>query len=645
MTPMQNPPGKTANQKMLENVRALRAQGAPPERIKREIERWQPEIEAESAAERKLSGVEKVAAVGSKMGSGATFGLLDEAVGLFDEDAKNEQRFLQKQLSEENPKTAFAAEIAGSIATPGSIFKAAPKAAGMARKAGMMLAEGAAQGGIAGFGNAEGSLEDRIGATAKGATVGSVAAGVIGGVTRGGSRIYNRAAEGMGLKAPTLDELVSKIPDDDIASARANLSRLKGRNLAHEATVADVLPQGEGALRQAATAGGREVRKDVDAQLRQRMNRLANEADDRFSLHSGTTRQSGEMARAERLKKAQDEARPLYDQSRNEAGAYDPATEAPDFTMPEVLNRPRIKSAVRRVVADDPERFGGDVFADPKLSHDVLDQAYKDMGEEIRYIQSKVQAKTASATERRQVRRMIRDRDHLKKAIAVRSPSYPKALDKYAGEIAHRDAYNVGAKPAPADMIPEQMAALEPATVPDFKQGKAELLRGPVPNRDIGEFARFQDVLKPIATREGAETFKATFGDNAYREYVADLLEMAGLQKMKAGAGESQTVDKLMEQLNAEPEAIVGMVQSLLSGNPGAALTQAVPMKVLDRLRNNKTAKVNAEFLLRRGEPDVTRSLDELVAMRSAAQKPGPRRRSAAGVSARVVGSQFGGGQ
>lgn len=628
---MPNPTPKPAAQKMLENIRALRAQGAPPERIKEEITYWRGRIEAESAEERKLSGVEKVAAVGSKMGSGATFGLLDEAVGLFDEDAKNEQRFLQQQLSEENPGVAMAAEIAGSIATPGSFLKVPAKGASWLRRAGTVVGEGAAQGAAAGFGNAEGSLEDRLGATAKGAGIGSIAAGVIGGAVRGASRIAQRGGEGLGLNAPTLDELVSRIPDDDIVSARQNLSRLSGRKLAHEATVADVLPQGEGALRQAATAGGREVREKVDSELRQRMNRLSNEADDRFSGYTGTQRQSAKRSIEDLNEEASQRAKPHYKAAEEEAANFKFADDAaPEFRIGDAVQLPYVQQRIAHLKSQPRSRFAKAADDDQKL----LDQVYKDIGQEIR----------ALPREKWSLKQdLVQQRALLAEAMTVRAPSYRKALDEFADPMQRRDAFELGNKRAPGDMVPSQMKGMDPAEASAFREGKAALLRQDAPNMDIGEFARFQDVLAPVASREKVEVFKATFGDKAYKEYVTDLLEMAGLQRMKAGGGESTTIDKALEQLNAEPEAIVGMIQSALTGNPISALTQRIPLAALDRLRNNKTAKVNADFLLRRGEPEVRRSLDELVTRRVRNNAGRGRQRSGEGIAARVVGSQVGG--
>lgn len=655
-------PEKTVAQKMRENLAYLRSKGASRERIQQEIDRWDAELQQESANERKLSGAEKVAAVGSKMGSGATFGLLDEAVGLFDKDAKNEQRFLQKQLEEENPGVALGAEVLGGLAMPGSFLSTparlaktattAAKIGRAAKVAGTVIGEGAIQGGLSGAGNAEGSLEDRLEGAMQGGIAGGATAGLISGVGRGVRVARGAAAARRGVHTPTLDELVLKTPDEDIAAGKQRYAELQARKLGSEATVADVLPQGEAALRAQATAS-KGTRSKVDATLRDRSNRLANMADDRLSEHTGTERMSGAKGRAERLKNAQEEAAPLYEQSRQEAAAYDMTSAEPDFTTPVVLQRPRIAQAVKRVIRDDPERFGGDIFSDPKISHDVFDQAYKDMGEEIRYLQSKVKAKTATASERRSVKRMIRDREHLKTAISVRSETYPKALDKYAGEIAHRDAFDMGGKNTPADMIPDEMAVIDPATVPDYKQGKVGTLRANIPNADLGEFARFSDVLAPVANREKAEIFKATFGEKAYKEYLADLLEMAKLQRMKAGAGESTTVDKLIEQMQANPD-LLQIAGELAQGNFMGAAQRGLLSTGMDRLLSSqKNASKNADFLLRSGD-DVPKTLEEMVGLRTAAQKPmrgtvrqlrgrdGGYAGRGSNVAARTVGGIFG---
>lgn len=646
----------TAYQKLEANLKFLRERNAPKERIKAEIEKFRASQNRVSANERKLSGAEKVAAVGSKLGSGATFGLLDEAVGLFDEDSKNEQRFLQKQLSEENPGAAFGAEVLGSIAMPGSIFKAAPKAAGLVRKGATVLAEGAAQGGLAGMGQAEGGLEERLRGFGKGASAGAIGAGVLGGATRAVSGTARRAGEAFGLVAPKLDELAAKVSDEDVLSARRKMGEYSGRRLGDEATVADVLPQGEGALRQAATTN-REVRRRVDKELRERMNRLSSKGDERFSEYTGTQPKSGRKSVEELNAEASQRAAPHYDAARKESLAAPkkerltaaqraemeamgvPKDKVPSDEIDEALSLPFVQQRI-----DQLRRAPRSKFKDvPDDDYEMLHNVYTDIGRQIRSLDRKDWSLKQD---------LIQQRGILAEAIESRSPSYAKARSEFADPMARREAFEMGSKNTPSDVIPSELKGLDAGEAASYKEAVAQRLRREVPNLDIGEYARFSDVLAPIATREKAQTMKAAFGEDAYNDYVKDLLAMAGLQRMKAGAGESTTVDKLLEQLQSEPEAIVGMVGQLLRGNPMAAIAQFQPSgvwgKAIDKLRNNRSAMTNADFLLRRGEDQVKKSLDELLAIRDASKRSGGRSyrgqkgRRALGATARVAGGSAG---
>lgn len=657
--------GPTPIQKLHANLDYLRSRGASRERIQQEIEKFRASQNQISANERKLSGAEKVAGLASKAGSGATFGLLDEAVGLFDEDAKNEQRFLQKQISEEMPKTAFAAEVAGSLATPGSFLKAAPKAASIGVKTAKALGEGAIQGGLAGVGNAEGSLENRIRAGVKGATIGSVAAGALGGVGKVIGASVRKGREALGLTAPSIEELVSRVPNEDVARAKLALEEFRQRGLGPEVTVADVLPQGEGALRASAVAN-RQVRSKVDQELRERSNRLSNLAEERFSQHTGTRPQSVENRVEEITQQARDKARPFYEAAEQEAEAAGtkprmsasqreelaragvPADKLPaQDPIDEALALPYVQQRIQQLKSAPRSRF----TKLPDDSHAVLDQVYKDIGDKIRNLGDKARKSGLSDAEHSLRQDLIQQRSVLADAIISRSKSYEPALSEFAGEMALKDAYVRGAEKAPSDVIPSEIAELgSDAERSLYKEGKAQSLRRDRPNLDVGEYARFQDVLAPIATAEKAAVFKATFGDKAYREYVRDLLSMAKLQRMKGGAGESTTVDKLMEQLQAggDPHNIAMAVADLVKGNPARAVARAAPLKVLDNLRNSRTAQANADFLLRRGEPEVQRSLDEIIRMRGSAQRSGGRSyrgragRRAADVTARIVGGHAG---
>lgn len=616
---MEQPP-KTIAQKLRENLAHLRARGASREELQGEINRAQSAMDRVSADERKLSGAETFAALGSKAAGGATFELFDEGAGLLGSDTGT-QRFLQRQVEEEHPVLSAAASITGAIANPVRFLKAAPKAASLGAKALRVLGEGAAQGAASGLGAGEGGSADRAFSALKGGTAGAATAGAIGGVAKGLGAGSRRLGQTLGLTAPKIEEFAARVPDEDITSAQKKLSELKGRRLGDEAMVADLLPQGEGALRQAATSN-RTVRKTVDTELRGRSNRLANTADDRFSEYTGTQPTSARKSVEELDAEASQRARPFYQASESEAGAAPkverltpqnrselqgmgvtpPAGDAID----EALALPYVQTRIGELRKAPRSRFANAADDD----HAMLDQVYKDIGRQIRSLDRKDWSLKED---------LINQRAILADAITSRAPSYRQALSEFADPMGRKDAFLAGNKREPADVIPSNLAGLDKAETSAFKEGKAALLRQDVPNLEIGEMARFQDVLAPIATREKAGVFKATFGEQAYKDYVADLLEMAGLQRMKAGGGESTTTDKLLEQLQGDPDAIVGVVKSLLSGNPVSAITQSVPLKALDKLRNSKQGATNAEFLMRRGD-SAERALEELLGMRTAAK-------------------------
>lgn len=693
-------PPKTIATKLRENLAYLRSVGASREEIMQEIARAKDAMDRVSAEERKLSGAEKVAAVGSKVASGATFGFFDELSG-----DKDVQRYLQSQLSEENPTLALGAEIAGGLAVPGSVFKAVPSLARGAstgarlarhgRQAATVLGEGAVQGGVSAIGNTEGSLEDRLRAAPEGAAWGAGLAGGISGTARGVSAARRATAARRGVDTPTLDEMVRDIPEDAIARARTRYSELEARGLGDEAKVVDVLDDGEGLLRAQRTAN-KDVAKTIDSELRSRSNRLANLSRDRFAERTGTERRSLQRTERELADEAQRESRPFYEASEREALDRQPVVEelpaietaqSPpkdlrtavrefheskgiaakrgegtveqqrarralerhaaeaerpavrgesrpreivrtesglDPTPPDVMERvrtavelPSVKEAIERVRRDAP------YSTLPATDHRVMDQAYKEIGEDIRTLRDRRASRTITVEERRELKRLVEQRKALRGALKARSEAYGTALDKYADPMGRLEAAKLGAQNTPADVIPLELSELadDAGEVAAYKQSKANLLFGNTPNPDLGEFARFSDVIAPVANVEKAATFRALWGDDAYREYLGDILEMAKMQRLRAGAGESTTVDKMIEQMQANPD-LMEAAGELLRGNVMGAARRGMMGMGLDRLLSSKrNAQENASLLLRGGR-DVPRTLDDMVRIRSLASEP-----------------------
>lgn len=611
--------------KMLANIRHLRKSGAGEDRIKQEIAYWAPRIADVSKKERALNPAERLAAAGSLMGSGATLGTLDEIVGLFDEDTKQEQRVLQKQIREDEPVDSFGFEVVGSLANPLRFVKTAAKAAPWIEKVGRVMAEGAVQGGIAGGANAEGGLVERIEGVGKGVATGSVAAGVLGGALKAAGATVGRAAERFGLRPRnperTMEEIAERIPDEDVAAARGKLSELSGRRLADETTVADVLPQGEGALRQAATSN-RAVRKQVDEELRQRSNRLSNRAEERFSEYTGTQRQSAQRSIEDLVAEQREAARPLYRQAAEEAYAFD-AAPVPAVTekLKRAIELPFVQKEIARMRTGQRAKWT-DRFDD---DFELLDTVYKKIGYKIRKLST---GGKMTPDEVDLYDDLVMQRGELREALVARSPTYGKALGTFADDASGIEAFKRGADPStPADVIPSEMAALDAGEAALYREGKAGSLRPKTSNPDLGEFARFRDVLDVFSDPERAAKFRATFGPEKYREYLKDLLSMAGLQRMRGGAGESTTVDKLVEQLEADPERVAGLVKSLIGGNPLDIMAQASRFdKVIGRLGRSRAGQEQADFLLQRGDDKVKAALDLVERLRREGKLP--RRRN-----------------
>lgn len=615
----------TPYQKLAANLAYLRKRGASPERQKQEIEKFKQSQDAKTKAERALSGIEKVGATASKALSGLTYGTFDElasAVG-----GKEEQRILQSQLEEDNPTLAFTAELGGALATPGSFLKAAPRAASVARKVGTVLAEGALQGGASGLGNAEGNILDRADETLKGATLGSVAAGVVGGAGRAASKTIRNVADRFGVRAPsrlrTMEQMADRTPDESIARGRERLQANVERRLGDETMVADVLDEGEGALRHAGTSN-KAVRKEIDADLRARSNRLSNLSEERFSEYTDTRPRSVERATDDMTAAARDKAKPFYDEAEGEALAFEDLptaqTKEKRRMLEEAIAQDRIAPQIQRVLGY--EQYRGFRPTD----HVVMDRAYKDIGRKIRALEAKAKAKNISTDEMDQLDDMVIQRGRLRQAMVARSPSYEKALGEYADDMTVRDAYLLGAERTPADVIPSELKSLDAATSAGYREGKATTLRPQTSNADLGEYARFRDVLDVFKDPEKSAVFRATWGPDKYREYLKDLLSMAGLQRMRGGMNESTSIDKLVEQVEGDPGRVAALVRSLTTGNvPDLVMQMARPDKLIDNLRRSKSAQQNKEFLMQRGEDKVQKALDLVERLRREGKLPRSR--------------------
>lgn len=127
-------------------------------------------------------------------GNAASFGFLDELVGLASPRAAEGMRQRVSDVREENPLWAtLAAEGAGGLLFPGGVIANVGRGGGLGRAAVTGALTGAAAGGLTGLGEAEGSLTERLPSAGVGAGVGAATGLLAGPVIRTGQAVIQRA--------------------------------------------------------------------------------------------------------------------------------------------------------------------------------------------------------------------------------------------------------------------------------------------------------------------------------------------------------------------------------------------------------------------------------------------------------------------
>lgn len=210
---------------------------------------------------------------------------------------RDEFRSSDKAFRESNPKTAFAANLAGGLSTaliPGAAAARGAKATSIGRALLEAAATGAATGGTAAVGASEKpgleSLED-----AKwGALVGGVAAPIITGLGRGGVAGAKWAKNRLNPEAASTDAAEKELANvfggrpGGFDEARKTAAEMEAARPG-QAVVADLTPEGQGALDFAVTESQR-VRRDAQNKLLPReagtSRRLARDVEEVSGFHA-----------------------------------------------------------------------------------------------------------------------------------------------------------------------------------------------------------------------------------------------------------------------------------------------------------------------------------------------------------------------
>lgn len=337
----------TAAQKMLANVRALRAQGAPKSVIDAEVERWKPQIANENASEKEQAGqidnLTKAATVAGEFANGATFGLgglaADAIAAAIDPNLKfSDVREMRADREKQTGWYGGLANLAGGFLTGGASLNAIKNAATLGRIGKVALAAGdaAAQGGVSGA--AEGlrdwSAQGLANAGRAGAT--GAVAGALFGSTLGagaGALAARRAAKNIGKElvsrgvnigeAEVIAKQLAEASPADIQAALNRVNDFAKAGRAGDVMAADVLGEEGGRLVRSAVNVSPKAGEVAKARIRDRDARIVGRTRADLGATTGFTPQEMDTFENAVLDARNKQANVSYGKTRSEGAAWD----------------------------------------------------------------------------------------------------------------------------------------------------------------------------------------------------------------------------------------------------------------------------------------------------------------------------------
>lgn len=553
----------------------------------------------------------------------------------------------QKRFHAENPVTAGGLEIAGALATaPVSLAAGAARVvANPLMNVAKQAMTGAALGGAAGAGHAEGGLGERL----DGAGTGAAAGGIIGGaaplVASAASKVAGPVLNILGLrnadKAAT-DQILRAFERDGVSIADAQaklqawqkagakpemLAELGGENVKQlAATVANVPGGGKAAAQVAMTerteGQGARIYEDLNKTLKPE---LFHEAEDKIVA---------------RLRSK--DVRDLYD----DAYAAGPSIRSPEVNA--ILETPAGRQAFRRAVnlmRNEQLPIGPtDATGMARgLSTQTLDYVKRGLDDMI--------GVNVRAGEKNNVRILQGLKERLVHEVDIANPAYAKARAEYAGDAEVLNALRSGREFLKSD--PEQIAL----AVKNMSTAERWA-------HDTGVARALKDIID--RTQDGADATRRIFGNTAMRDKIRAAIpdekafgqlesalnreaEMAATNRMVSPRAGSQTarLQAGMDDMKSDP--VGSWIDKMSSGlHPSAA--QSALNVARDFYRRGQG--INSETADKMGgalfQTNATRNLDtlnNLAAQQAAARLADQRRMMLAATlrnrAAMATGGQF----
>jgi hypothetical protein len=517
---------------------------------------------------------------------GLTMGFSDEAIARarslggdrsYEDYVKAEREGLRKH-AEENPRTAFAAELGGALipavvtggasAAPGLTAAATrtvgPKLAnllfGQAPSIARMAGVGAGSGAITALGTTEKEPADWGGEAIRGGVAGGATAGTLG---LAGKYIlmpaFNklRSAMGFGDAGKMADVAIARALEKDGMTPDQALAKLQSFSRG-EMTLADLGENTTALLRRASAAPG-EARTVAKTELAAReAGRIPRVSDDLRTLMSGSKDFYTDVV--DLIKKRSDDAQSLYQAAWDSAPVFTPQ-KSPDIAR--LQNLPSFQKAMKE----------GKVRMEDQ-SIDITDPAnvLRGLHETKLALDDMIEKALTSDKGANQARILIGLKDRLVKGMEEWSPEYKIARETFAGDSELLTAMKEGQR---IYQLPElDMRKLidrfkdSPSEFDAFRAGISQAMLEKL--RAAGPTA---DPLKSVLTRDTEQKLRRAFRDDgAFDEFVSRLKQEGTMLGTEKAGFRKTPVDT-----DLDPAAgAVGAAANLFSGRPVAAVGDAL---------------------------------------------------------------------
>lgn len=528
---------------------ALTKSGVSPDeatrRVEEEFSSPQPAATKTTPSKPSLTLGEQAAGAVRSLMKGATYGLYEDLASLpyalpggrTREEERQRIRGETAKYREANPGMAIAGEIVGGLATgPAGVVRSTGKVGlreALKYGAKRAVSSGAGQGAIAGFGEAEGGVGNRLAGATVGATTGGLAGGVLGKAGRMvGERVARGGPKDVGANfAADLMQAAKTRP----AAVRQEAARLA--QIAPEARLADITGEaGQRAARGQAGFGG-PAGEEVATAMRERFAGRPKRMQDVLTRSTGKTPESMVETLDDFRKSRKAAADPLYEAAFANPPIVDEALESFIEQRPS-LKLAQQEAAVLMKEAGRPlqmiENAAGEAV--PLRTPEFLDYM-KGALDDILY---KGKKPGEGGLGLRRLGKVQETRNEFVGMLDDMIPGYREARAAYAGDTALIQAMEEGAdlaaKRTRSTEVKQVLDAMGDSEREMFQRGYLDTLRNRID----------EDKLKPAQLRSPAfaKQIETVFGADApavLDGLAADLRLMETASMVQAGSRTAPT--------------------------------------------------------------------------------------------------------